>query len=180
LTIRRLRSIELDRAAEIDVAEEGEVNYRVADGRLESHPRRHRRPRFSMEDWRPLVVEWRAMLAEGGTAFGAFRDTRLVGIAIVRFRLSEDMSQLAALYVDRDDRRMGIAGALVETAENAARATGAQRMYVSATPSDSAVPFYLGKGYAPVAEPHPELFALEPDDIHMTKALGLPIQDGQS
>ena len=31
--------------------------------------------------------------------------------------------------------------------------------------------FYLARGYAPMEEPLPELFELEPEDIHMEKAL---------
>jgi GNAT superfamily N-acetyltransferase len=180
MEIRQLTSAELERAAEIDVSEEGEVNYRVVDGRLEAFPHRHRRPRYSVEDWRPVIAEWRALLAEGDEAFGAFDGARLVGIAILRFRLTDQMSQLAALYVDRDHRRMGVGATLVDAVESAARAAGADRLYVSATPSESAVPFYLGRGFAPVAEPHPELLAREPDDIHMTKDLRRPAADGQS
>ena len=171
MEIRRLTPIELDRATEIDVSEEGEVNYRVVDGRLEAFSHPHRRPRFSVEDWQPWIVEWRTIVEEDGVAFGAFDGVRLVGIAILRFRLTEETSELAALYVDREHRRMGVAGALVDAVENTARAAGAHRLDVSATPSDSAVPFYLNRGYAPVAQPHPELFASEPDDIHMTKTL---------
>jgi hypothetical protein len=45
------------------------------------------------------------------------------------------------------------------------------RMYVSATPSESAVGFYLRHGFTPVADPLPELFELEPEDIHMARRL---------
>jgi hypothetical protein len=33
------------------------------------------------------------------------------------------------------------------------------------------VGFYTSLGFTLVDRPHPELFALEPDDIHMIKAL---------
>jgi hypothetical protein len=33
------------------------------------------------------------------------------------------------------------------------------------------VRFYLGLGFAPMAEPLAELFALEPEDVHLRKAL---------
>jgi N-acetylglutamate synthase-like GNAT family acetyltransferase len=48
-----------------------------------------------------------------------------------------------------------------------ARELGAIRVYVSATPSQSAVEFYRGLGFELVSEPLPELYALEPEDIHM-------------
>jgi hypothetical protein len=44
-------------------------------------------------------------------------------------------------------------------------------MVVSATPSLNTVRFYIGQGYAPMEEPLPELFALEPEDIHLEKLL---------
>lgn len=40
---------------------------------------------------------------------------------------------------------------------------------VTATPSEHTVGFYLGRGYRPMAEPLPELFDLEPNDVHMSK-----------
>lgn len=44
-------------------------------------------------------------------------------------------------------------------------------MVVSATPSENTVRFYMGCGYRPTAEPVPELVELEPEDVHMRKAL---------
>jgi hypothetical protein len=44
-------------------------------------------------------------------------------------------------------------------------------MVVSATPSGNTVRFYLGRGFEPTADPVPELFALEPDDVHMRTVL---------
>jgi hypothetical protein len=40
-------------------------------------------------------------------------------------------------------------------------------MYVSSTPSSSAVGFYIAQGCKLVEEVDPELYALEPDDIHL-------------
>ena len=44
-------------------------------------------------------------------------------------------------------------------------------MYVSAVPSESAVGFYRSQGFTPTQEVDEELYALEPEDIHMTKTL---------
>jgi hypothetical protein len=44
-------------------------------------------------------------------------------------------------------------------------------LYVSATPSESAVGFYTGQGFRPTEEVNEELFELEPEDIHMIKPL---------
>ena len=50
-------------------------------------------------------------------------------------------------------------------------ADGHKRLYVSATESKSAVGFYLSQGFVPTQDAHPDLYALEPDDIHMIKIL---------
>ena len=44
-------------------------------------------------------------------------------------------------------------------------------MVVSATPSLNTVRFYLHRGFEPTAEPLPELYELEPEDVHLRKVL---------
>jgi hypothetical protein len=44
-------------------------------------------------------------------------------------------------------------------------------MVVSATPSLNTVRFYRGRGFEPMVEPLPELYDLEPEDVHMEKQL---------
>ena len=107
----------------------------------------------------------------GGTAFGAFRGERLVGIAVYRPRLRPDMGQLSLLHVSNGYRCRGIASRLLAHVVGAARADGATRLYVSATPSESAVGFYFRHGFTPTDAPDPELLQAEPDDIHMVRDL---------
>jgi broad specificity phosphatase PhoE/GNAT superfamily N-acetyltransferase len=173
IEVRRLERAEIGRAVELDVSEVGSSNFRIEDGRLVEFARRHERPPFSAADWQPQIDEWRAILDAGGAAFGVVRGGALAGIAVLRPRLTERAAQLATLYVDRRYRRNGIGRALVAAVERQAVEEGARSLYVSATPSDTAVPFYLSEGFEPVAEPDPGLFALEPDDIHMSKPLAL-------
>jgi hypothetical protein len=45
-------------------------------------------------------------------------------------------------------------------------------MYVSAVPSGSAVGFYLSRGCELAEEPHRDLFAHEPEDIHLVCPIG--------
>ena len=52
-----------------------------------------------------------------------------------------------------------------------ARADGAKRLYVSATPTRATVDFYSKRGFEPLAQPNERLLALEPEDIHMAMAL---------
>jgi hypothetical protein len=53
-------------------------------------------------------------------------------------------------------------------------AEGAALIYVSATPTASDVGFYLHQGCQLAHRVHPELFAAEPDDIHLVGSLRSP------
>lgn len=110
-------------------------------------------------------------LDAGGSALGAFSDDRLAGIGVVRPGLRPGIAQLAYLHVSRELRGRGVGAALVDGLELIAREAGDVSMVVSATPSENTVRFYAGRGYAPMAEPLPELLVLEPDDVHLAKAL---------
>ena len=52
-----------------------------------------------------------------------------------------------------------------------ARDAGDIEMVVSATPSENTVRFYMSCGYQLMAQALPELYELEPEDVHMRKAL---------
>ena len=64
-----------------------------------------------------------------------------------------------------------IGSCLSDQLEQIARTAGDSDMVVSATPSENTVRFYLGRGFQPTATPLPDLFELEPDDVHMRKVL---------
>jgi GNAT superfamily N-acetyltransferase len=166
-TIRELSDVELERIPEMDVSEEGASVYVQRGASLELVRRAHRRPPRSVDEWRPEVLRWQGFVRDGGRAFGAFDGEWLVGVAVLRDRLTDDTAQLAGLYVDRDRRRRGVASALLDAVATTARGGGASVLYVSAVPSDSAVGFYLSRGFEPTASPHPDLFELEPEDVHM-------------
>lgn len=81
------------------------------------------------------------------------------------------IAQLAYLHVTRSRRAQGVGGRLADALEGLARTAGASTIVVSATPSVSTVDFYRRRGYAPMAQPLPELAEHEPDDVHLSKAL---------
>ena len=104
--------------------------------------------------------------------WGAFDKELLVGLVVYSPRLTTGMAQLAALFVSKDHRRQGIAAqALRGEAGRQAKRDGHARLYVSATPSESAVSFYQRQGFVPTQDTNAELYALEPEDIHMVKEL---------
>lgn len=172
IRIRTLAPSELGRIAEIDRSEHVTAEVVVCDGRLEERAVDVQVAAWSREgdgehSVRGRVAAWQPILDAGGTLLGAFDGPTLAGFAIYRPHLTEDMANLAALFVSRPYRRAGIATQLVGAVVRLARADGARRLYVSATPSVSTVACYRSLGFVRTEAPHPELFALEPEDVHM-------------
>jgi GNAT superfamily N-acetyltransferase len=177
IVIRQLDPGALERIGEIDRSEHvtrayawrsgclqlDEVDWRVPDWFADGRPQHS--VQANIDDWRPFLAQ------HGGVMFGALDGGRLVGFAIYRPRLAPDMGQLAVLHVSREYRRRGLGAALTQQVALLARADGARRLYVSATPSAGTVDFYCRQGFVPVDQPHPELYALEPEDIHMIREL---------
>jgi predicted N-acetyltransferase YhbS len=85
--------------------------------------------------------------------------------------LRPEIAQLAFLHVSEAVRAAGIGRRLSDELDLIARDAGDIAIVVSATPSDNTVRFYMGRGYELMAEPLSELYELEPEDVHMNKAL---------
>lgn len=60
---------------------------------------------------------------------------------------------------------------IFEEAKTIAGKRGADFLYVSATPTENTVNFYFRRGCVLACPPDGELFALEPDDIHLVCAV---------
>lgn len=178
--IRPLSVSEYPRIAEIDVSEEDDSRYQYRDGKLILVPGPWRRPVNTEEQWLAELETWQKNL-QWDVMLGAFVGESLAGMSSIRFRLAPDTAQLATLYISRAYRRQGIASLLTDEIIRLATESGARRLYVSAIPSRSAVGFYLKHGFVPTEEPHPYLFELEPDDIHMVRPLqGADVQRATS
>ena len=171
--VRRLGVDDVGLIAGIDRSEHVEVMYTVAQGRLTERP-------VSMTDvppWDPVgtgpysvadkVAFCQPLVAGGAVLLGAFDGERLLGLAVVDGSFEPPMAWLAFLHVSRPHRRRGVASALWGAAVEVAVTAGADSVYVSATPTGSAVGFYLSRG-CELADPvHPALYAHEPEDIHL-------------
>ena len=171
IEVRALAPDELRLATEIDVTEDGTVVLEQRGTALRPRPEEWHRPPRDAAAWREFEARWRDFVPSSGVALGGFEGARLVGISTLRRAIRPGLDQLEALFVDRAHRRRGVATALVAGIEALARSGGARLLYVSATPSQSAVGFYESRGFTPTSGPIPELLALEPDDVHMTLAL---------
>ncbi|MEO7429453.1 MAG: GNAT family N-acetyltransferase [Acidimicrobiales bacterium] len=178
MNVRRLEPSDVALVAFIDRSEHVEVQYRIEDGCLVEAP-------VFMADiptWDPdgfgehsvtsHVAFCASVVADGGVLLGAFDDSdELMGLATVHPTFEPGLAWLATLHVSRAHRRRGAASVLWDAGVALARGAGARSLYVSATPTGSAVGFYLGRGCR-IADPvHPGLFAHEPEDIHFVCTL---------
>lgn len=111
------------------------------------------------------------IVAGGAALFGAFEGDRLLGLAVVDASFEPTLAWLAFLHVSRPVRRRGAASALWDAAVHEAAQASAESIYVSATPTGSAVGFYLSRGCRLADPVHPQLYAREPDDIQLTCSL---------
>jgi GNAT superfamily N-acetyltransferase len=171
IEIRELARGELARAYDIDDSDDGDVVYVVAAGRLTATPAERHRPRRTPERWDQFIASWERILDQEGAVYGALLGDLLVGVAVLRPRLTPARAQLHSLFVSRAHRRQGVARRLVAEVERRAVADGARELYVSAVPSVPAVGFYLAQGFQVTDEVDPDLFAEEPEDIHLVKPL---------
>lgn len=173
MNVRRLDPSDVALVASIDRSEHVDVQYRIEAGRLIEAP-------VVMADiprWDPdgsgehsvasHMAFCASVVADGAALLGAFDDDgALMGLATVHPTFEPGLAWLATLHVSRAHRRRGAASALWEAGVALARDAGARSLYVSATPTESAVGFYLTRGCTLADPVHPELFALEPGDIH--------------
>lgn len=158
------------RLADIDRSEVVKTLYKVRDGALVALDHGCRVPPWSGEALAEMTAFARDRFEAGGEGWAAFAGGRLVGVAVLGHapvRGDPRELQLALLYVSRAYRRRGVAGRLFDVLREAALRRGARRLYVSATPSDSAVGFYLSRGARLAAPVDAALFALEPEDVHL-------------
>ncbi len=176
LEIKQMRNSDIVRLAEIDRSEHVTVTYFYRSGKLETEKVDWQVPRWFNDDRSEHSVQahieaWSTYLQQGGTMFAALDGRLLVGMAIYRPKLTETMAQLAVLHVSADYRRAGIATRLTAEIIRMAKDDRSTELYVSATPSESAVGFYQSQGFRLAVKPHPALYELEPEDIHMIKTL---------
>jgi predicted N-acetyltransferase YhbS len=172
IEVRVLPADRLSAIAEIDRSEHIDTIFEVRAGNLSSRAVDIDVPRWNLEGVDPHSVgafrdDLAPILERGATLLGAFDGDDVVGVAIVEGRFDGDMAWLAFLHVSRTYRRLGVGSALWAEAIDLARMAGARSIYVSATPSGSAVGFYLARGCKVVTVPNDELYAAEPEDVHM-------------
>lgn len=171
IEIRHLGPESIELVREIDRSEHVIALYSITAGKLA-----RRREDIDVPSWdrhgsgehsaQRLIDRFSPVVAGGAVLLGAFIDGAFAGLAVVDPSFEPDLAWLALLHVSHRFRRVGVASALWSASTEIARGARAESMYVSATPTDSAVGFYLSRGCQLARPPHPDLFAEEPADIH--------------
>jgi predicted N-acetyltransferase YhbS len=171
---RSLSRDEIEDLWAIDRSEVIHAVYHLKDGALAL-----RRGRVDVPGWPPGEAEkytpiLQACHARGGWFHGLFDGRRLIGAAVLESRFigrNGDQLQLRFLHVSRAYRSQGWGQRLFALAGAEAHRRGARALYISATPSERTLGFYLRLGCRISPEPDPESFELEPEDIHLEYAL---------
>jgi len=176
MDIRHLPAEEIGLIGSIDRSEDVVVGYSVVAGELIPSQVTWTIPNWSRTGTgdhtvASQIAQWQPVLERGAVLLGSFDGAEFLGLAIVEPGFEPDLAWLALLHVSRPYRRRGVASALWQEAVRLSREAAAPKMYVSATRSESAVGFYLDRGCELAVPPHPDLFALEPEDIHLTLTL---------
>ncbi len=174
LIARALARDEVTRIWGIDRREVIDNIYYFEHGRLVLKPEH-----YDMQGWppgesalyTPILMD---CFDRGGWFHGLFDEQHLVAVAVLESKFigtHKDLLQLKMLHVSSAYRGRGLGRELFELSRAEARRRGAKGMYISATPSEHTINFYMRLGCTITPCPDPELFALEPEDIHLECAL---------
>jgi predicted N-acetyltransferase YhbS len=170
MIIRPLQREEISLIWQIDRREVIHNIYHLRDGELVLVPEY-----FDMQGWPPGEAEhYTPILMDcfdrGGTFWDALENGKLVGTGILESKFmgaKHDTLQLKFLHVSSSQRKQGLGTKLFKLAVEKARSLDARKLYISATPSENTINYYTRLGCVLATEIDPELFALEPEDIHL-------------
>ncbi|MGE5653110.1 MAG: GNAT family N-acetyltransferase [Bacillota bacterium] len=175
ITYREMNRDEIKLLREIDRREAIDGIYYCRDGKLVLENEHHDVKGFWPPELERLIEKHDDLVNRGGTVYGAFDGERLAGMGSLECAFigsAHTTLQMPMLYVDRACRKLGVGAELVKLIKAKAVALGAQKLYISATPSRNTVDFYLRQGCVLASEIDQELLKLEPYDIHLELPLG--------
>lgn len=170
ITIRDVKPHELLQIASIDRSEEIYEQYQLIEGVLTRVPFRVSVTAFDPNELDELISHQKKIIEVGGAVLGAWDGAKLVGVVSVENLprgVDDQYRKMDILYVSKAFRSKGIGRELVEQSKRMARLFGGQKLYISATPTQSTVDFYLNLGATLTNQIVQELFDMEPLDIHL-------------
>lgn len=131
---------------------------------------------FDVQHWDSYHLEndppkLKQLYEQGALFIGAFDAAeKLVGVSVVSNQIIADYPNAKLLhyfYVDAGQQGQGIGAKLMQAAKESAKQLGANKLYISATPSRRTVDFYIKHGAEQLNAPDQQLWQLEPEDIHL-------------
>jgi predicted N-acetyltransferase YhbS len=170
MKIRKLTRSEIPYVWQIDRSEVIDNIYYLREGQLVLEPEHydmHGWPSGEPEHYTPLLLD---CFDHGGHFWGAFAGDLLIGTVVLENRFignQKDTLQMKFLHVSNHSRKQGLGKKLFLLAAEKAIELDAKKMYISATPSENTVNFYLQLGCVLTTEIDEKLFELEPEDIHL-------------
>jgi len=170
LRIRDIKREEIKEVRELDRSEIVEqINY-YRNGRLVLEDEYYNITKWNLEELEHIIRDLYDLYDRGGNFYGAFKNHKLIGIIALETKFigsNNDQLQVVFLHVAHDYRDKGLGSNLMNLVTKRAKNMGAKKLYISATPSKHTVDFYMGLGCKLASEINPELFKLEPEDIHL-------------
>ncbi len=138
------------------------------------------RPIAFVDDWTPeeydeLVRCLKNTVRTGGRVFGAFLNGELKGFASLepeRFGSRNQYMDLSSIHVSEEARGRGIGKGLFLRIKAAARAAGAEKLYISAHSAVESQAFYRAMGCVEAEEYEKRHVEKEPCDCQLECALG--------
>ena len=129
----------------------------------------------NVKGWKPNTIEQDIyklydLYDRGGSFFGLFHNGRIVGVIALECKFigsNNDQLQVVFLHIGKHYRKKGYGKILMNKVKERAKELGANKLYISATPSKNTVDFYMYLGCKLASEINADLYQLEPDDIHL-------------
>jgi len=174
MKIRPLTRAEVPYIWQIDRSEVISKVYYLKNRKLvlkKEHYDMHGWPLGEPERDMPLLMD---CFDHGGHFWGAFAGELLIGAAVLENRFigsAKDTLQLKFLHVSKHFRKQGLGKKLFLLAVEKANELDAKKLYISATPSENTIDFYLNLGCVLATEINEVLYIQEPEDVHLEFAL---------
>jgi predicted N-acetyltransferase YhbS len=173
---KQLHHSDLDGLNCIDRSDYSDTWCVVSEGKIKQKQRVFNHPGFSSTQWEHVLSKFAREIQNNETLiFGAFDRQLLVGLAGLEidtlYGPEKNMLNVGPVWISKSYRRQGIGTRLMQLVENAARKRNVTYLYISATPVPGTVEFYKRIGCVLLHNPDPELFTMEPEDIHMVLTL---------
>jgi len=170
MKIRELTRSEVPYIWQIDRREVINKVYYLKNGKLVLKPEHYEMrgwPTSEPEHYTPILID---CFDHGGHFWGVFSGELLVGVVVLENRFigsAKDTLQMKFLHVSNSYRKQGLGKKLFFLAAEKALELEAKKLYISATPSENTINFYLDLGCVLASEIDDELYTLEPEDIHL-------------